>query len=317
MARRKSMNITGKGISILKDANGQKLNAKEIAQQIFDKYPEDCEAKRSRSARDLNDEDLVQQLAREWYSYWKISLKKEPSLRSTEDRPRLFYITSEDEEENEAFEPETSTTSSPNLPRSGFTEHDLYPVLGEFVATELSCLSMRIDERRSKNSHGARGNQWLYPDVVGMIPLSSGWHPEVSELAATMGTSSVRLCSFEVKKTINRSNVREVVFQTVSNSSWANFAYLSAVTLESKAAEELRLLCLAHGIGYIALNRNEPAESQITIPAKFNDKVNYDLVTRLASENKDAVRFLENVTTFLKTGKDRSSDWDLFPTPSK
>lgn len=311
MAKRKSINVTGKGIEALKAAEGQKLNAKEIARIIYDKYPAECENKRIRSSRDLTEEDLIQQISREWYSYWKRALEKEPLLRSTEDRPRLFYITSESEEEDETFE-ERKTIIKDNTVIS-YTEHDLYPVLGEFVANEISCLAMRIDEKRSSNSHGSRGNQWLYPDAVGMIPLSSAWHNEVSDLASVMGTSSVRLCSFEVKKVINRSNVREVVFQTVSNSSWANFAYLAAVTLERKAADELRLLCLAHGIGYIALNYSEPSESQITIPAKFNDQVNYDLLTRLASENKDAVRYIENVTTFLKTSKERKADWDLYP----
>lgn len=112
---------------------------------------------------------------------------------------------------------------------------------------------------------------------------------------------------------MNRSNVREVVFQTVSNSSWANLSYLVAAKLESKAIEELRMLCLAHGVGFINLDVKTPHESQILIPAKFRDKINYDSLDRLVSENKDAENYLEYVTTFLKTKKLRESFWDLVP----
>ena len=306
------MDVAGRGIEALLAADVDRLNAKEIANWIFATYRSDCEEKRRRSDRISSDHDLIQQIAREWYSQWDRAVEKEPLLRSTEDRPRLFYIAQNDDEDDESFAAEPASTKPVDI-STKFTEHDLYPVLGEFVAKELRCLAMRIDEKRSHNRRGHRGNHWLYPDAAGMIILSGNWHPEVSDLAHSLGSPSVRLCSFEVKKSIHQSNVRETVFQTVSNSSWANFAYLAAETLESKAADELRLLCLAHGIGFIDLNRDEPLESQITIPARFNDQVNFDLLTRLSSENTDAERYLDHVNSFLKTKKKRVQNWDLHP----
>lgn len=305
----KKFDVTGKGIGILSEKPEKKFNAKEIAGLIYKRYPNECEAKSDRSSRNLSKPDLIQQIAREWHSHWRRAMRNEPRLRATDDRPKLFYF-SNNSEEDEVLN--ISDVAEPIQAIDKFSEHDLYPILGEFIAQELNCYSMRINESKSSNTHGRRGNHWLYPDVVGMIALSQDWHREIDDLSILMKSSRIRLCSFEVKKTINRSNVREVVFQTVSNSSWANYAYLAAESIEDRAAEELRMLCLAHGIGYIKLDRKNSLESQIQIPSKFNDQINFDLLNRLAKENSDAVKFLENVTTFLKTKKERPQDWDLY-----
>ncbi len=51
-------------------------------------------------------------------------------------------------------------------------EHNLYPILSEFLWSELELYSKRIDEKRSRNSRGSGGNKWLYLDLVGMEDLS-------------------------------------------------------------------------------------------------------------------------------------------------
>ena len=64
------------------------------------------------------------------------------------------------------------------------------------------------------------------------------------------------------KNSINRSNVREAFFQTVSNSSWADFGYLVALEIADDAAmKELRMLSGLHGIGFIRLDMDNPPES--------------------------------------------------------
>lgn len=313
MAKRKGFDVVGKGVKILKESPESRFNAKQIASLIYQIHPSACEAKRERSARDLDDDELIQQIAREWHSHWRRTFDTDQRLRATGDRPKLFYFSTRSEEAEIEDSNVPIKVGSDKEKNEKISEHDLYPILGEFIAQESNCFSMRIDEGRSSNTQGKRGNHWLFPDVAGMIPLSTKWETEVSDLSNQIGGNRVSLCSYEVKKAVNRSNVREVVFQTISNSSWANYAYLVSVTIEERAMDEMRMLCLAHGIGYIALNIQEPAESQIQVPARFNDTINFDLLNRLASENKDALTFIENVTTFLKTGKDRNRDWNLYP----
>ena len=117
-----------------------------------------------------------------------------------------------------------------------------------------------------------------------------------------------KLWSFEVKILINRSNVREVFFQAVSNSSWANFGYLVASEIEG--ADKLRMLASLHGIGFIRLDAENPSESQIMIPAKERNDVDWDTANRLTEENKDFLDYIKLIRQFYQTGENRQSDWD-------
>lgn len=48
------------------------------------------------------------------------------------------------------------------------------------------------------------------------------------------------LWSFEVKLLINRSNVRQCFFLSVSNSSWSNFSYLVDAEIEGLVKHTIR-----------------------------------------------------------------------------
>jgi hypothetical protein len=121
------------------------------------------------------------------------------------------------------------------------------------------------------------------------------------------------LWSFEVKLKLNRSNVREAWFQTVSNSSWSNQGYL--VTAEVEGADtmkELRLLAAAHGIGLIVLDVEDPTEgSEIRIPTRERSDVDWDACNRLAKENADFRDYIRAVRQFHQTDDIKRGDWDL------
>ena len=173
---------------------------------------------------------------------------------------------------------------------------------------------MRIDEKRSKNQRGSGGNRWLYPDVVGMSDLTKGWERIAVEAARASSVERAKLHSYEVKLKLNRSNIRESFFQTVSNSSWANTAYRVASEISEDAILELRLLASAHGIGFILLNPDEPTESQILIPANERTQIDWNLLNRLATENKDAKQYAKSIRDFHLTGETQMSLWDLTKT---
>jgi hypothetical protein len=122
-----------------------------------------------------------------------------------------------------------------------------------------------------------------------------------------------RLWSFEVKLKLNRSNVREAWFQTVSNSSWSNYGYLVAAEVEdADTMKELRLLAAAHGIGLIVLDTEDPTEgSEIRIPARERAEIDWDSCNRLAGENADFRDFIRQIRQFHQTGDIKTRDWDL------
>ncbi|WP_271828526.1 hypothetical protein [Commensalibacter communis] len=99
------------------------------------------------------------------------------------------------------------------------------------------------------------------------------------------------------------STIREDFFQTVSNSSWANYGYLVCATIEGEETEEeLRMLCALHGIGVINLVTENPSESNIIIPAKFRETPDWRSINRLVKENPDMEEFIKRVANYYKSG---------------
>ena len=121
----------------------------------------------------------------------------------------------------------------------------------DYLKSELGLYCLRIRESRSRNCRGVGGNKWLHPDIVALQPLNRDWDSLVHKCLKNSGSSKGRLWSFEVKKELTASNVRECFFQAVSNSSWANEGYLVTTSIASagKVELELRILSALHGIG--------------------------------------------------------------------
>lgn len=298
----------------------QRFKARDIADWIFATYPVECKAKLERSPVLKTEGDLLQQLVAEVGGNRPQITKANPQIRTVEVRPRLFYWT-EDTEEQEAnlvekrgalvdvleINPAEDDISGPN---AVVYEADLYPKLGEFLSTESNLYVQRIDEKRSSNKRGPQGNRWLYPDIVAMEDLSRGWTKEIRDCVSEVGARKFRLWSLEVKLLLNRSNVRESYFQAVSNSSWANFAYLAAMEIEgSDTVKELRILSSLHGVGLIRIDADNPSESEVMIPARERAEVDWANCDRLASENADFQAVIQRLWEFHRTGAAKRGEW--------
>lgn len=310
-----ALNLAKAVIGFLKNQPDQKFTARQIAEWVFTSYPEDCEEKRanSRGAYINSDADLVQQLVAEISSQRPRMQTKYPELKTTEGRPRRYYFSERSDSAEVAAIESDSTSAEVQTSTSKIDEHALYPLLSQYLWEEFDVFSKRIDEKRSSNKRGPNGNRWLYPDVVGMEDLGKDWHREVRDCVTQYSDKRTKLWSFEVKLLINRSNVRESFFQAVSNSSWANFGYLVAAEIGgTDTLKELRMLFAAHGIGFIKLDIDNPADSQVLIPAHERDEIDWDMVNRLATENRDFLEYVKLVKQFYQTGEARLTDWDIW-----
>ncbi len=312
-----SLNLRKIVVEFLRQNPEQKFTAREIANWIFGTYPDECAQKQARSTAIANPLDsetaLLQQLVAEIGSQRRNFQKRHPEIKTTEERPRKYYFTlSTDSVEIDHAE---IHGPSPATKANGFAvekEHDLYPILSEYLWSELKLYSKRINEKRSSNSRGAGGNKWLYPDLVGLEDLSSDWHREVKDCVQQYADKKTKLWSFEVKTSISRANMREVFFQAVSNSSWANLGYLVASEIVGEdTRKELRMLAGLHGIGFIRLDAEDPSESQIIIPARERPEVDWDTANRLTEENKDFLEYIKLIRQLYQTGEIRQSDWDM------
>lgn len=258
------------------------------------------------------DAELVQQLVAEISSQRPRLQKRHPELKTTEGRPRKYYYSEKSDVAEVAAAESAVTTPMVDSSDAKLGECAMYPLLSQYLWEEFGVFSKRIDEKRSSNKRGPNGNRWLYPDVVGMEDLGAEWHQEVRDCVNQYSDKRTKLWSFEAKLLINRSNVRECFFQAVSNSSWANFGYLVAAEIEGQdTLKELRMLFAAHGIGLIKLDADNPAESQVLIPARERDEIDWDMTNRLATENRDFLEYVKLVKQFYQTGEARLADWDV------
>jgi hypothetical protein len=312
-----ALSITKRVPEMLQKHAGEKKTAREIAEWIFKTYPAECEEKRKASTAKANPLDtdlaLIQQIVAEIGAKRNAIERKNPNIRTTEERPRHYYYATqsvEDEANSTTFLQVSIKSESKDQSEARLNEHDLYPILATYLKADLDVHSLRIDEKRSKNSRGKGGNKWLFPDLVGLEDLGARWHREIKESTKERADTRTKLWSFEVKLVVNTANVREVYFQAVSNSTWANVGYLVAREFSgSDTLRELRVLAGLHGIGVIRLNSDAPSESEILIPSVVRNDVDWDTANRIAEENDDFVDYIKLVKQFHQTGEIRDRDW--------
>jgi uncharacterized protein len=299
-----TLSLRERTFELLKSSPNQKFKAREIAEWIHDTYPEETREKRERSTFIESEIALLNQIVAEIGANRPQWQAKHKSLRTTEGRPRLYYWTekSETEEISEA-EADTTDREPTNTQPTRVLERDLYPMLIQFVASEFGASAFRIDEGTASNKRGPGGNKWLYPDIVALEGLASGFNKEVADALRHSGERRARLWSFEVKRLLNRSNVREAYFQAVSNSSWSSFGYLVASEIEgSDTLKEIQMLYAVHGIGLIEIDMDSPTESVVRIPARERLSIEWSMCSRLANENRDFQTYMKKVRQFFQTG---------------
>lgn len=301
-------------IETLKAFPNAKFTARELAKLFIERYPAEI-AEKQLNPRYNTEEKLIAQLAAEIGGERTIAAKNQCPNVATRDkpRPRVYYwepypdqneSATELEDESDEFNIDTPLTAP------GISESDLYPLLIEFLNKEYNLYCQRIDEKKSKNTHGSGGNHWLHPDIVALETIDMGWEDIVRSCVRSGSDSSVRLWSFEVKKHLTKGNVRKYFFQAVSNSSWAHYGYLVATGLNSDVEGELQMLASLHGIGVLLLNVESLFDSQILIPARERPSVDWKSANRIVAENSDFHHYIEQVGIYNQTGRLIKSAWN-------
>lgn len=225
-----------------------------------------------------------------------VALKKErecaidSDLIQVSSRPAKFGLRSKSYVENNDAKSEKKVKS--------YHERDLHPLLTKFVFSDehFRCYSKTIyHEKSSKKTRGR--NKWLHPDMVGVHFPFEDYNGDTLKLIKALNENAAQIFSFELKKEIDFNNLREYFFQAVSNSTWANEGYLVAVKFsdESEFIDEMQRLNNAFGIGFIKLNIEHIEQSEILLPAKTKEKIDWETVNRLVEENSDFSDFVEHV----------------------
>jgi hypothetical protein len=189
----------------------------------------------------------------------------------------------------------------PILKTEKFSERDLHPLLVKFADTYYHFRGARLKTIFHENSNKSKKgyNKWLHPDLVGVYFSFNDqireYEKVIIDFQNDFSIVATKLFSFELKISIDISNLREYYFQAVSNSSWANEGYLVALKIDEEVIEEIRRLANSFGIGLIKLDAENIEEGQIIVPATNKKLLDIDAMDRLASENKDFANFLQNI----------------------
>lgn len=195
------------------------------------------------------------------------------------------------------------------------TERDLHKYLTVWLAKEKNIYTKTIFHERSlknKVRNGEIKTRWLYPDMIG-VEFSFSYVDEVTKLVNNLGISLIKLYSYELKKELNASNIRECYFQAVSNSSWANEGYLvvEKISLDQAMLDELQRLNNAFGIGVIQLyTKDKVFDTEVLLPSRVKNNIDIETLDHLAIKNPDiqkVIKAVNEIVEIKKTQKDISN----------
>jgi len=199
--------------------------------------------------------------------------------------------------------------------KTSFQERDLHPLLTYFAFANpafnrgRSLFTKTIHHEKSSK---AGYNEWIHPDIVGFYLPLEDWRPDVIEFNRLSDNNSLKLFSFELKKSLTKGNYRESYFQAVSNSSWAHEGYLVAADIlqDDDFLSELERLSSSFGIGIIHLDPHDIDASTVLYPARVGPYLDWDTINKLCEQNEEFERFLQDVKIDFESKRVHRAEYD-------
>ncbi|MFP6170727.1 HTH domain-containing protein [Helicobacter pylori] len=234
------------------------------------------------------------------FFYWLKSREREFPPQETPDAKE------EDDEQSEC-------SGTAKKQKNSFHERVLHPLLVKFLSEDpnfkLLCKTIRHEE--CKKGEGGEC-KWNYPDIVGVYFPYNKYKEETLKFLHHTGQEKHKLFSFELKKELSFSNLKESYFQAVSNSTWANEGYLVVFEeIEDKVLGELRRLNQSFGIGVIKLE-SEISNSKILLPAKERE-IDIPTLNMLIEQSPgDFKPFMERINKQIEKGLDTAIEIEGF-----
>ena len=184
-----------------------------------------------------------------------------------------------------------------------YNEADLHPVLAMYVNNDshFNCFVKTIPQQTAKKPRAKDreriSDQWTYPDLIGVYFPFKDYDEITSKICGIVSIPTIKVYSFEMKKEITPSVLRNYYFQAVSNSSWANEGYLVApfISDDAEFMKELTLLNNSFGIGVIRLDIQNPMDSQIIIPSRCREQLDVAMLDKLVSRSPEVREFFATI----------------------
>lgn len=248
--------------------------------------------------------------------YVEVRDNEESTFIKVGKRPARFFLKSRAAEiKSDTISSIEKEESVKTEKKTSFNERALHPLLTYFVYANpafnrgKSIFTKTIYHEKSTKSGY---NEWIHPDIVGFYLPLEDWRPSVIEFNRLSDNDSLKLFSFELKKSLNKANYREAYFQAVSNSSWAHEGWLAAPNIlqDDDFLSELERLASSFGIGIIQLNLEDIDSSKILYPAKSKASLDWETINKLCEQNPDFNKFLEDVKIDFESKRIHKTEYD-------
>lgn len=179
-------------------------------------------------------------------------------------------------------------------------EEDLHKPLTKYLY-DMKIYSKTINAN-STSEHKKGKMKWGTPDIVA-VTFKEYINKSVLRLCEKINVPTTELCAYELKLELKMHNLTEYFFQALSNSGWANEAWLVAEDIDEDNIElmdEIKRLNQAFGVGIIHLDYENPEESSVLYAAKKNINLDLDTMDKLCN-NREFKDFIEDVDDILSS----------------
>lgn len=150
--------------------------------------------------------------------------------------------------------------------------------------------------------------KWGTPDIIA-VTFKDYINKSVLKLFNYINLPTTELYAYELKLKLTLGNLTEYYFQALSNSGWANEAWLVAMEINENdidLMEEIKRLNQSFGVGIIKLNYYNPEDSEILFSAKKRNDLDIDTMHKLCN-NRQFQDFIDDVNEILEA-KDKSKN---------
>ena len=147
--------------------------------------------------------------------------------------------------------------------------------------------------------------KWGTPDIIA-VTFKDYINKSVLKLFNYINLPTTEIYAYELKLKLTLGNLTEYYFQALSNSGWANEAWLVAMEINENdidLMEEIKRLNQSFGVGIIRLDYNNPEDSEILFSAKKRNDLDIDTMHKLCN-NRQFQDFIDDVNKLLKHDND-------------
>ncbi|CCG55722.1 HrgA protein [Brachyspira pilosicoli WesB] len=209
---------------------------------------------------------------------------------------------------NDLSEEEDTEESSENtITNKKILEEDLHIPLTKYLYS-MKIYSKTINANATDiNLKGKM--KWGTPDIVA-VTFKDYINKSVLELFNHINLPTTEIYAYELKLKLTLGSLTEYYFQALSNSGWANEAWLVAMEIDEnnydELMEEIKRLNQSFGVGIIKLNYYNPEDSEILFSAKKRNNLDIDTMHKLCY-NRQFQDFINDVNEILEA-KDKSKN---------